>query len=391
MRFPFYVLAVVAGIAGGHVYLWVRVLRGVLPSPRARRVGKALLALLALICLLAVLRPPFLGEAVKKALCAVGFPWVGVALLVVCALLVTELVRVGVWAFRRARGHEGPIDPARRRTLEQVLGGAAVAAGGATALAGAAEALHLVVERIRVPLARLPQAMSGTRIVQISDVHLGLAVGPEYWARVLAEVNALAPDLVAITGDLVDASVAALGPQVALLRGLVARHGVFFVTGNHEYYVGASAWAEELTRLGVRVLRNERVSIGEGEDSFDLAGVEDWGSTHRTRKPGDTLGHDLPAALAGRDDRRELILLAHQPTSLYQAVGHGVGLQLSGHTHGGQIYPLRLLIYFDQPFIDGLHRLRDTWIYVSRGTGYWGPPMRVGSRPEITEITIVRA
>jgi predicted MPP superfamily phosphohydrolase len=387
MRFVFYVIAVVTAIVGGHAYLWVRLLRGVLSSPRARRAGQTLLALLALISLLAVVRPSFLGGTVKRAVCAVGFPWVGVVLLVICALLVTELVRVGVWVVRRARGHEGPIDPARRRTLEQVLGGAAVAAGGATALAGAAEALHLVVERIRVPLARLPEAMSGTRIVQISDVHLGLAVGPEYWTRVLAEVNALAPDLVAITGDLVDASVAALRPQVALLRGLVARHGVFFVTGNHEYYVGAGPWVEELTRLGVRVLRNERVSIGEGEASFDLAGVEDWGSAHHGLGP----GHDLPRALADRDGRRELILLAHQPTSLHEAVQHGVGLQLSGHTHGGQIFPLRLFIYFDQPFIDGLHRVQDTWIYVSRGTGYWGPPMRVGARPEITEITLVRS
>jgi predicted MPP superfamily phosphohydrolase len=268
-----------------------------------------------------------------------------------------------------------------------VLGGAAVAASGATALAGAAEVLHLVTERVRVPLARLPATMSGTRIVQISDVHLGSAVGPEYLSRVVAAANALDPDVVAITGDLVDGSVDRLRSQVALLRGLRARYGVFFVTGNHEYYSNAVAWVSELARLGIRVLRNERVSIGGAEGSFDLAGVDDWSAA----RYGHGHGHDLPKALAGRDPSRELVLLAHQPTSLYEATQHDVGLQLSGHTHGGQLFPLRLFLWFDQPFIAGLHRLGGTWVYVNRGAGYWGPPMRVGAAPEIAEITLVRA
>jgi predicted MPP superfamily phosphohydrolase len=388
MRFAIVIAVVVAAIAASHVYIWVRLVRDLFSSPRIRRAGGALLAVLTLVTPLAVLRPPFLGGSLRRAIFAVGFPWVGFSLFLVSGLLVAELVRAGAWAVRAVR-RDAPLDSARRRALGQVLGGAAVAAGGATALAGAAEVLHLVVERVRVPLARLPASMSGTRIVQISDVHLGAAVGPEYLARVIAAANALQPDLVAITGDLVDGSVDRLRAQVALLRDLRARYGVFFVTGNHEYYSNAVAWVAELASLGIRVLRNERVSIGAGHDggSFDLAGVDDWSAA----RFGHGHGHDLPKALAGRDPTRELVLLAHQPASVHEAALHDVGLQLSGHTHGGQLFPLRLFLWFDQPFIDGLHRLGGTWIYVNRGAGYWGPPMRVGATPEITEVTLVRA
>jgi hypothetical protein len=157
------------------------------------------------------------------------------------------------------------------------------------------------------------------------------------------------------------------------------------VTGNHEYYWNAGSWIPFLVALGVRVLRNERVSIGAPGASFDLAGVDDLSAAAW----GKGFGHDLPRALEGRDPTRELVLLAHQPASIHEAARHGVGLQLSGHTHGGQIWPVRLLLHFTQPFIDGLHRVQDTWIYVSRGTGYWGPTLRLGARPEITEITLV--
>jgi hypothetical protein len=234
MRFAIAVAVVIVAIAASHVYIWARLVRDLSPSPRIRRAGGALLAVLTVLTPLAVVRPRFLGGGLRAAICAVGFPWVGFSLLLVTALLVAELARAGAWAVRVLR-REAPPDAARRRAVAQVLGGAAVAASGATALAGAAEVLHLVIERVRVPLARLPASMSGTRIVQISDVHLGAAVGPEYLSRVIAAANALDPDLVAITGDLVDGSVDRLGPQVALLRDLRARYGVFFVTGNHEY------------------------------------------------------------------------------------------------------------------------------------------------------------
>jgi predicted MPP superfamily phosphohydrolase len=188
--------------------------------------------------------------------------------------------------------------------------------------------------------------------------------------------------VVAITGDLVDGAVEHLREHVAPLANIKARHGVYFVTGNHEYYSGVDEWLQELGRMGIRVLHNERVSIGEGEDSFDLAGVDD----HSAHHPGH--GPHVARALEGRDEKRACVLLAHQPRTVALAAEHGVGLQLSGHTHGGQIWPWSYLVYLQQPFVAGLHRHGDTQVYVSCGTGYWGPPMRLGTRSELTKIVL---
>ncbi len=139
-----------------------------------------------------------------------------------------------------------------------------------------------------------------------------------------------------------------------------------------------------LPTLGLRVLRNERVAVGDGTHTFDLAGVDDWSARGF---PGH--GPDLPRALAGRDRARELVLLAHQPRAIHEAAAHGVGLQLSGHTHGGQIWPWNLAVRLQQPYVAGLARVdNDTQLYVSCGTGYWGPPMRLGAPAEITRIKL---
>jgi predicted MPP superfamily phosphohydrolase len=169
---------------------------------------------------------------------------------------------------------------------------------------------------------------------------------------------------------------------------LRARHGVFFVTGNHEYFSDAPSWTNELARLGIRVLRNERVTIGQGTDSFELAGVDDPSAG---RHGGLSPEAAVARALEGRDTTRELVLLAHQPRSLLDAAGFGVGLQLSGHTHGGQMWPFGYLVRLTQPFVAGLHRHAESQIYVSRGTGYWGPPMRLGEPAEITHVTLESA
>ena len=378
-------------VAAWHGYLWLRLVHGTALSPRWRTRGTAALVFLALLAALSIFRPRWFGGTARELILPIGFAWLGFGFLLACALAVTELVRALRWARARASATRRPSahDPARREALARTLGGVAAVTAGTAALAGATQALALTLQRVEVPLRRLPASLSGVRIVQISDLHFGIAVGPEYLARVIAEVNALQPDLIAITGDLVDGSVERLAPSIAKLRELRARWGVYFVTGNHEYYSGAVEWVAHLETLGLRVLRNERVEVGGPEGSFDLAGVDDWGAA--SSGTGHGHGHDLGRALAGRDPTREVVLLAHQPVSVLEASRHGVGLQLSGHTHGGQIFPLKFLMYLDQPFVDGLHRLADTYIYVSRGTGYWGPPMRVGAAAEITEITLVAA
>ena len=241
---------------------------------------------------------------------------------------------------------------------------------------------------------RLPHGMSGYTIVQLSDVHVGPTIGLDFIEQLVATTNALSPDLVVITGDLVDGSVQELGALVAPLAKLRARDGVYFVTGNHEYYSGADSWIKQLKALGVRVLRNERVAIraashdgSQNGEGFDLAGVDDW-TAHTF---GNGHGMDLDRALSGRDQERVLVLLAHQPKAIFQAARAGVDLQLSGHTHGGQLFPFNFLVRLQQPYVDGLHAHGDTLIYVSRGTGYWGPPMRVGAPAEVTHLELVRA
>ncbi|HUJ61204.1 MAG TPA: metallophosphoesterase [Kofleriaceae bacterium] len=239
-----------------------------------------------------------------------------------------------------------------------------------------------VVRRVHVPLARLPADAAGYTIVQITDLHIGALLGRAYAERVVARVAALSPDLVVLTGDLVDGRVGDLAPHVEPLRELRARDGVYAVTGNHEYYWNADAWIAHLATLGIRTLRNERVAL---RGAFELAGVDD--SSARGMAHGH--GEDIPRATAGRDPARPLVLLAHHPHSITGAIAAGVDLQLSGHTHGGQLLPLGWLSRLFEPRVAGLGRFGDTWLYVSEGTGFWGPPLRVGTSCEIAVVTLV--
>jgi predicted MPP superfamily phosphohydrolase len=202
---------------------------------------------------------------------------------------------------------------------------------------------------------------------------------------IVEAVNRLNPDLVAITGDLVDGSVLELGAQVAPLSRLVSKHGSYFVTGNHEYYSGVEPWLVELHRLGIKVLHNEHVVIERGGAKLVLAGVPDYSAGHFD------VAHrsDARAAVAGAPAGAVKLLLAHQPRSAPAAAEAGFDLQLSGHTHGGQFLPWRFFVQFQQPFTSGLHKVGRMWIYVSRGTGYWGPPKRFGAPSEITELRLV--
>lgn len=373
-------------IGGIHYYLWSRLVRAPALGRAWERAGAWTFLALALLLPVGMAVGRVVPRPIGSVVAALVYGWMGLAILLFFTLVASEVLRGAVLGASWLGS--GPIDPARRTFLSRSIAVAASFVGLALAGAGAASALgRIALARVTVPLRRLPEALSGFRIVQISDVHIGPTLGHSFLAEVVASVNAAEPDLVVITGDLVDGSVADLSAHVAPLADLRARHGVFFVTGNHEYYSGVDAWLAELRRLGVRPLRNERVSIGEGEHSFDLAGVDDWSA----RRFGGGHGPDLARALAGRDERRELVLLAHQPKQIDEAEKLGVGLQLSGHTHGGQIFPWGFAVRLDQPYVAGLARQGETHIYVSRGTGFWGPPMRVGAPPEISVLELVKA
>lgn len=244
------------------------------------------------------------------------------------------------------------------------------------------------VVTIDVPIANLPDALHGFTIAQISDIHVGPTIKGPYVESIVNAVNRLTPDMVAVTGDLVDGSVTELGHHVFPLSRLVSRHGTFFVTGNHEYYSGVHAWVIELRRLGIRVLLNEHVVLHHDSAALVIAGVTDDSAHHFDRAH---RSNPLGAIANAPDHALVRVLLAHQPRSAPEAANAGFHLQLSGHTHGGQFWPWNFFVRLQQPFTAGLHRLEGLWVYVSRGTGYWGPPKRFGAPSEITHLRLVRA
>jgi hypothetical protein len=305
--------------------------------------------------------------------------WMGFAFLLLLALIASDAV---LWlaggVAEAAQDLQGPGPGAGMRAALVV--GIALLAGLAGLRSGLAPPQ---LRRVELELPRWPASRDGYRIVQISDIHIGPILGRSFAEQLVVRVNALAPDLVAVTGDLVDGKVELLAEEVAPFAGLRGRDGVYFVTGNHDHFSGADAWVNEVAGLGMRVLRNERVAIGQGALAFDLVGVDD----HRSGMIGQG-GEDLDRALGGRDPARPAILLAHDPSTFKRAATLGIDLQISGHTHGGQIWPFGLLVRLVIPTVAGRYAKGDAQLYVSRGTGFWGPPMRLFAPAEITEIVL---
>jgi uncharacterized protein len=393
LSFLLFFVVFVALVGGMHFYIWTRLVRDTDLGEPWRR-----LFTVGIVAAAVAIPVSFLVMRARAGALADGFvfaamTWMGVAFLLLSSLVLVDLLRLAVssatsladW-FRHAP--EAPADPERRLLVARaVAGGAVLAAGGATGFAIHTALDDPEIHEVQVKLARLPRQLSGMSIAQISDLHIGNTIGEAEVRRVVAATNALRPDVIALTGDFVDGSVRTLERAAAPLAALQARYGVYFVTGNHEYYSGAAAWVEHLRRLGIRVLRNERVAIGDPGASIDLAGIDDW------RSAGMAPGHgpDLAAALSGRDPDRSLVLLAHQPRGVEEGAHAGVELQLSGHTHGGQIFPFTLATALVYPYLHGLYPVREgngSQIFVSRGTGYWGPPMRLGSPPEIAHVVL---
>jgi len=308
--------------------------------------------------------------------------WSGLMLMgIFSSLAVFSLLRALVVAVLVLIGH----DPAgfAEHSAEAVLLGVAL-----VTLIGLFNARRTAAVRdVSIAVPNLPAGLEGFSIVQLSDIHVGPTIRRGYIEAMVKRANGLKPDLIAITGDLVDGSVAQLREHIAPLAELRARHGTFVVTGNHEYYAGAPAWIAELRRLGLTVLLNEHVLIRQNDAELLLAGIADYSAgmyepSHRS---------DPLAALEGAPEGVVRLLLAHQPRSAPAALDAGFDLQLSGHTHGGQFWPWMHFVRLQQPWVAGLHRLGTLQVYISRGTGYWGPPLRFGAPSEITRISLTAA
>ncbi len=242
------------------------------------------------------------------------------------------------------------------------------------------------VRRVQVTIPRLGKGLDGLKVVLLTDTHYGPIDRARWSARVTEEVNKLGADIVCHTGDIADGTVAQRRAQAAPLGDIQARLARTYVTGNHEYFGEAQGWLDHMQELGWEPLHNRHLIVRRGDDQLVLAGVDDAtaaGSGLPAHKA------DLRAALTGADPGLPVLLLAHQPKQVGAAVEAGVDLQISGHTHGGQIWPFNFLVRIDQPVVQGLSRHGErTQLYTSRGTGFWGPPFRIFAPSEITLLTL---
>ena len=280
-----------------------------------------------------------------------------------------------------------PSDPERRQFLIQTMNLGIIGLSLAATGYGFYEARRKsAIVELDIPLKNLPDNFHGFRIVQFSDLHVGITIKNGFVQTVVNQVKELNADLIAFTGDLADGTVKNLKNDVEPLKQLTAAYGKYFITGNHEYYSGALEWCEKAKELGFDVLNNENRTITKGNQKLTLAGVTDFSAgnfiTDHLSNPGN--------ALNGADSDGVKILLAHQPRSIFEASKAGYDLQLSGHTHGGQMIPWQFLTRLAQPYMEGLFKHQNTWIYVNKGTGYWGPPLRIGARSEITVLRLVK-
>ena len=375
------VIGTVTGLL--HGYAWLRLVHDPSWPALPTALGTALAVMLAVGLPAAMMLARSAPARVAVPLAWAAFVWLGTIFYVDVSLAVLDAGRL---LFEGVASASAGVSTPEGPTAARALALTAMALGLSIVSVGVWRGRSApIVRRVRVPIAGLPAAFEGFRIAQLTDVHVSAITRRPAIERLVHATNALGADLIAITGDLVDGSVAELREHVAPIAELRAPSGVFFVTGNHEYFSGADAWSAHVESLGIEVLRNRHVRVEKDGEAITLAGIDDAIARQFGGRS------DVDGALAGRDPSLPVVLLAHQPRSVEKAARAGVALQISGHTHGGQMQPFSLLVRIEQPFLRGLHRVGETAVWVSEGTGTWGPPMRVGTRSEISLIELTAA
>ncbi|MEU4692001.1 metallophosphoesterase [Actinoplanes sp. NPDC023714] len=379
---------VVAGIVVVHLYLWKRLVADTIRPGWRRRAGTAVMVILGVTVAVTLFG---VRNGYVQWLGPPGYLWVAVMFYLMVTLAVLEVPRWVIARRRRAsprtRGEaEAPASATDRAGVERRLvlaRGAAIFAGltatGITTYGVRTAAGPPRLDRFQMPMKKLPRTMDGYRLAVVSDIHIGPRTGVEHARRITRMINSMDADVVCVVGDLVDGTVPQLGRFVEPLAGLRSRRGTYFVTGNHEYYSGVEEWIGEVTELGMRPLLNERVEI----DGLYLAGVNDYDAAEHGGEPA-----DYARALGDRDTTRPTILMAHQPVAAEDAAPYRVDLQISGHTHGGQMVPFNLLVRLAQPVVSGFGTVDGVPVYVTNGAGSWGPPVRVGAPPQVTLIEL---
>ncbi len=373
-----------------HYYVSKRLFVPWRDSPKKRR-AKLIFWILAPIAPLTMLIGRVAADVIWLApLKWFGFIHMGFFFLVFGFLVMRDVALMIEDGARRVA--KKPVDTDRRRFLENASNAGIVGTSGVLSGWGLYEALVIpTVVEVDVPLSNLPPALDGFRIVQLSDIHVGPTIRRKELQGFVDKANGLDADMIVVTGDLVDGYVEDLRDEVAPLGELNAPEGVFFCTGNHEYYWDGPAWIDEVARLGLTPLVNEHRVIERDGSKVVVAGCTDY-SAHRLLEEHTS---DPAKAIDGAPAHDLSILLAHQPKSADAAFDAGFDLQLSGHTHGGQFFPVMLFVGLVHPFSAGLGTMtrggRTMSVYVNRGTGYWGPPQRAGVPAEITVLRLVRA
>lgn len=374
--------------AAGHVYVAYRLVQPLTHRPWLRTALYGLFVLMYPLTPQIFVAPLWLDDNALTIARWVGWSYMGWFSIIVALVAVRDVVSLLLKLADRDKGRVYPASDERRRFLMSVSGTGAFGIASTLGVRGMAQAREgAQVVEVEVPIEGLPAAFEGYRIAQISDIHVGQTIDDQFIVPIIEQVSALEPDMVAVTGDVVDGSVLSLKRDVAPLAYLRAPDGVFGVTGNHEYYSGAEQWCEEFERLGIKMLLNAHHVIERDGARLLIAGVTDYRASRHLKSHTSS----PEKALKGAPKHDAKVLLAHQPRSAFEAAKHGFDLQLSGHTHGGQYFPYNLAVYLAQPVAKGLAKIDGMWVYVNSGTCYWGPPMRTGVPAEVTLVKLTRA
>ena len=348
---------------------------------RPKRVIDAVLVLLWLLAVIGFGSGVEFDPSWARGPAFVGLSWLAVVLYLFLGTVLVAVVCTVVRVVYAARHR----DSSAARLRVSRIGSAVVALVSVIAVGyGLVEAASPRVTNTDVALGGLPDQFDGVRVALVSDLHVGPSRGEDFVRKVVDSVNSQNPDVVLLDGDLIDGTVQLVGADLEPLRDLAAPLGVFAVSGNHEFYAGdGGEWLDFWSTLGIDVLRNERTTIARGGAAIDIAGIND-ATAPAPYEP------DLAAALNGIDPDRFVLLMAHQPKQAVEASDFGVDMQVSGHTHGGQIWPIRYLVPLQQPSVEGLDTIGGTTLFTTRGAGAWGPPVRVAAPPEIAMLKLTR-